>query len=439
MNVPARRPPRDFSQDASHGLGGIKHPMISRNGNRFTLIDTNGTQRPWQQLSIDVVIANVSQHVNRVFYEGDYEPGAGEPPACFSDNGVGPSKESRAPQNATCTACPQSAWGSKVTQQGKEVPACQSGKKLAVQVLGDDTGLVYEFRVPPGSFNHKPGQDPWEGGWLWYVGALKGASLQLSDVVTRISFKPGTMGVLTFKPVQQLSAVPALQENLYKLWDAAWPALEAIVGTNDQPIDPTTWRPGTRAVSDQTQRPNIPPPAQQQTQLPLPTQPPLQGGVAAVPPFAQQGQPAAAAAAPPPGFGAPVQTAEMKSPFEQPRQRRPRRTKEQMAADAAARGGAGHPMAEQPPAQQTPREGEVLSPLPGGAGPTGSGAPPFTSGQPAGQPAGQPGDVDIPPFLLRQNGTPPAAQPQPSFGMEQPQAPDAQMQANLEAAFKLPT
>lgn len=404
MNVPARRPPRDLNQAATQGLGGVKHPMISRNGNRFTLIDTAGSQRPWQQLSIDVVITDAGPNVNRMYFEGDYEPGAGEPPACFSDNGTGPSREARSPQHPTCTGCPQAAWGSRVTVQGKQVPACQSGKKLAVMVIGDQAGLVYEFRVPPGSFNGKPETDPWEGGWLWYCNALKGASRELFDVVTRISFKPNTMGVLTFKPIAQLDQMPDVQTRLHQLWDQGWNALEAIVGATDVAIDPATWQAGRRtAVSDQTQRPNLPPPPAQNQALPF--SPP--GTVVT------QGFPNGTL----PQIGQQQANQQVEVQQGAPRARRPRRTKAEMEAAAQ-----GQVQANAAPVSQ-PLQGEVM--------------PPFVSGTQQVPATGAPvADPDIPPFLQRNPA--PAAKPAPSFGMEQPQAPPPGMQANLDAAFALP-
>lgn len=447
MQVPARRPTRDLSQAATQGLGGLKHPMISRAGNRFTLVDVAGSQKPWQLLYIDVVIVDIGPNDSRMYFEGQYDPmnagGNGEPPTCFSDNGTGPSVNSRKPQHPTCTGCPQSVWGSKVTQQGNEVPACQSGKKLAVIVDQDPSGLVYEFRVPPGSFGHKPTTDPQQGGWIWYCNALRGYNVQPCDVVTRISFLPNTMGVLAFKPVKMISGDP-LEQRLHLAWDNPDQHRE-IVGDMDKAIDPATFAPRQIAPGPQGGQPQqfVPPqqqqiPPQPQPQQFAPPQQQQQPGTGALPFAPNAGAPAATTFAPPqqPGQAGLAPTA---SPI-----KRTRRTRAEIeAAKAAQQPQAGvvpqqqpqpqfvphgAPQAVQPPPQQIGQQ-EVMPPQPGFVG----GAQP--------QPEPEPGD--IPGFLQRQppaNQNPNPAGEAPAFGMQQqPQGVDAAMALNLDQVFGVPT
>lgn len=462
MNAPlARRPTRDLAQAAVAGLGGLKHPMISRAGNRFTLVDIAGSQKPIDMLYIDVVIVDIGPNDSRMYFAGQYDPanaGNGEPPTCFSDNGKGPSTLSRVPQHPTCTGCPQSVWGSKITQQGNQVPACQSGKKLAVIVLnppaGADPSTVYEFRVPPGSFNHKPAQDPQAGGWTWYCNAIAGYKYAPCDVVTRISFVPGTMGVLSFKPVALVGGTLA-EPLLYAAWDKPDLHLE-IVGDKDVAIDPASFQ--QRLAPPAQQQPAAPPPPPQP--FPQPTQ-----QVQYQPPQPQVAQPAPAPVFPQPGQGAPAPFAPPTAPpagqFQAPtgsgtfqpagaifppgqpqsgpattasptdKPKRPRRTKEQIAADNAAAAAAQSlpvPGVFAPqPAQQAIGTVEVLPPQAAGGPPVSTPFAPF---------APQPVGGDIPGFLQR---APEAApQPAPSFGMEAPQGVDAAMTLNLDAVFGAP-
>lgn len=302
---------RSLAQHAVAGLGFARHPMVSRAGNRFTLIDGSGNERSGSGLDqqgriyIDVVIFDSSHYPNRMFFEGNYEPGTSSPPDCFSDNGTGPSTQSRNPQSPTCAACPQAVWGSRVTQQGKEVPACQTAKKLAVLVVGDDSGLAYEFRIPPGSFSAQPTTDPQEGGWNWYVKTLKGHGAELFEVVTRVSFVPNTMGQLVFKPVRQLDADLILRVN--DVWDRG--ASDTLVGHDDKAIDPASFgQRGGAPAQPRAPGPGLPPPAPAAAPAPLtfvgqaqaPQQPqeaPKKPGRPKKPP-AQETEPVAPAAAP---------------------------------------------------------------------------------------------------------------------------------------------
>ena len=452
MNTPLDRPTfaqtppvlnrqgRSIVDRAVTGLGFARHPMISRAGNRFTLVDVAGNERPATlmdqqgRIYIDLVIFDASPHPNRMFFEGIYDPSQGTPPDCFSDNGIGPSTQSRNPQSATCATCPNAVWGSKVTPQGKQVPACQTGKKLAVLVVGDPSGMAYEFRVPPGSFNVQPGADPQEGGWTWYVKALKGHNMELFDVVTRVTFVPNTMGQLVFKPLTQIPP-----EQIVRVNDA-WAAnvSDELCGLKDKPIDPATLGQQRLLAS-----PTAPAAAQVQGALPPPPVPPFQQAPA---PFA--GLP------PAPQFAPPAQP----QPQPQPEKRR-RRTKAEMAAEQQNPpvGAPTPPFLQQVPgampvntwaqeAQGTQppfMSGQAQNP-PGGAllaqfapKPRDPMDAPFVSGAATPFTPNDRPDDTIPPFLRREAPAP-AAPPAAQFGLQQPQAPNADLMAKLDQAFKLP-
>ena len=453
-----RRPTRDLTQAATQGIGGLKHPMISRAGNRFTLVDTAGSQKPWDLLYIDVVIADIGPNDSRMYFAGQFDPanaGNGEPPTCFSDNGIGPSSQARVPQSALCSSCPQAVWGSKITQQGNAIPACQSGKKLAVLVLNDPSGLAYEFRVPPGSYSHKPTTDPQQGGWVWYCNALKGYNLQPCDVITRISFAPNTMGVLQFKPVGMVAGTPQ-EQQLNSLWDH--PDVHGeIVGDQDRPIDPEQWKARQLAASAAAPQPQQFQPPQQQPVQQVTHQP------QAAPPFAppqtniapNAAAPGATGFVPPQQQPVPAGPAPTASPTEPEKPKRTRRSKEQMAADAAAAAGAvpQQPVQGQAPPFAVPPQQPVQPAAPAFVAPPA--APTFVPPQqvthqeviPPGQPSGAPplpftppaASPDIPPFLDRTPQPAAAPQPTPDFGVQAPAGVDAAMALNLDTAFGLPT
>ena len=108
---------------AADGMGGLLPPHISIKDNRFTFVDGAGYRRTHEQITLDVIVCDLSEHMNKRFYEYDYEPGADDPPTCWSANGVGPSIDAIEPQASTCaarrrvpvkpTCCSRATWSTK--------------------------------------------------------------------------------------------------------------------------------------------------------------------------------------------------------------------------------------------------------------------------------------------------------------------------------------
>ncbi len=261
------RPQRSIVADAASGLGAARPPHVSRRGNRFTLVDGAGNTKPVALIDqqgnvyIDVVIVDANPSPSRMFFDGPYREDNPDPPACWSDNGTGPSNMAAKPQALTCAICPNSAWGSKISAlDGKAIPACQSSKKLAVVAIGDESDLVYEFVVPPGSWNG-------EYGWKKYLATLKQHNVEAYDVVTRISFVGGTMGVLQFMP-RPGEAMTGNDPNLVAQIEAAWESGECpkVCGMLDVARDPglpLIAKPVATNGAPQQQMPPPRPPVQQ--------------------------------------------------------------------------------------------------------------------------------------------------------------------------------
>jgi hypothetical protein len=187
-----------LAKAAAAGLRSAQPPYVSIKGNRFTFVDSAGNQRPWDRLSLNVVLVDVNPHISKTYYDVSYDPQADtfNAPACWSDNGVGPSAQAEKPQSSSCAACPHNAWGSKVNPQtNNKTKACGDSKKLAVLVPEMENG-VFLLRVPAASL--KPLQK--------YAVSISGMNMgprhaELDDVVTEISFEPDAVGVLQFKVV----------------------------------------------------------------------------------------------------------------------------------------------------------------------------------------------------------------------------------------------
>jgi hypothetical protein len=356
-NLPTlNRQGRSLTAQGLAGLGFARHPMVSRSGNRFTLVDAAGNTRPIAlmdatgRIYLDMIIFDNSPHPNRMFFLDAYEPDTQQPPDCFSDNGEGPSTQSRNPQSATCATCPQAVWGSKISPQGKEIPACQTGKKLAVLILDDPSGVAYEFRVPPGSFSRQPELDPQEGGWTWFLKTLKAHGAEPFDVVTRVTFVPNTMGILVFKPVAMVEGNTVLIERINAAW--AGEVSSDLLGLGDKPIDPQQFiarqgRPAGAMPGAQKPEANYPPPPA--------VAPPLPAGIwpGVIPPASPQSWPTAGAAALP----APTAPA--------PRPRKPRAA----PAETATQVDSGiPPFLQRAPGPASPPPSGIAPPQPADAG-----------------------------------------------------------------------
>ena len=360
QNLPAHlqnRQRRDLIGATLGGLNTGSPPHISIAGNRFTLVDEAGNEKPIQTLFLDVCVIDANPSVSKIFFDPriPFEPGGdnSNPPICWSDNGVGASAQASQPQNTSCQMCPQNAWGSATSRAtGKPTKACNDVKKLAVLVPGID--MVFLLRIPPASLKHL----------AKYAQTLAGHGVDFPDAVTRLEFE--SQGILKFTPVGYVD------EATTKLTDkaVAAKATDGIIGRNDRP-----W-------GGQADAQKIAYAAQAQV-----------GQI-------EQARPAAAAMPPPQPFGNP-------SP-----------------SPAAGFGGQAAPPDPFGTSGQT----------------TGAAEPQKRTRGPNKKKEEPAADDGIPPFLKVAPDSPaPAANPT-QFGMQQnPPAPDAGMQAALDAAFRLPT
>ncbi len=274
MNTPVQyrnRPQRSLVEDALSGLGAVRPSSISRGGNRFTLVDSAGNTETKALLNeegefyLDVVIVDANKHKSRMYYGDKYREDDPRPPKCWSDNGTGPSAQAIEPQHNVCANCPQSAWNSDINPRtGQGVPACKSYKKIAVVVVGDNTEQVYEMMIPPGS---------WSGdrGWSRYMETLKLNKIEPWDVITRMSFTVGSIGVLAFKPTGYVEG------DLVQQVEAAWESgvTSQICGMTDVARNPSLPLIAKSVAAPAAPQQQMPPPPQPLTGYPN-TPPPLQ-------------------------------------------------------------------------------------------------------------------------------------------------------------------
>lgn len=143
--------PSALAQSIMGGIsgGGESYPRISIKGSRFRIVE-GGTETVMDTTSLKVVIVGSNPRLSKTWYAAawskDAEPTA---PDCFSLDGVGPHPDSTKPQHDLCASCPQNAWGSKTSAEGKPIKACADQKRLAVVAADDPSGPIYLLQVTP--------------------------------------------------------------------------------------------------------------------------------------------------------------------------------------------------------------------------------------------------------------------------------------------------
>lgn len=382
-------------------------PYLSIMGNRFRAIDIVGDEQMVGDIDrktglayVDVVIIDANPHVSKVYYSKAYDPSAAEysPPDCWSDNGIAPSTQASLPQARSCAECPLAVWGSSTSKlTGKQTKACNDVKKIAV-FIPELAGMgAWLLRVPPASLKDLAD----------YARKIAGNGAVVAQVVTRLSFHPEGIGMLTFNAVNWID-----QNMMTAIDEIGDDKLALLVGSKDQPRTgelPPPGQAGQRQLAQTqgngTQAPNQPPPKEELFAADKPTNAhnqtvPEETEVERLKREMAEMQAKLAAAQ---GGG---QAATQDAP------KRTRRTKAEMeAARAQQEGGA---------AQQS---GGMFSGAGGAAAGASAPAKPETE------------EMQVPSFLT--GGKPATIPVQRAAGGQQAEEPSADLQAALDAAFSL--
>lgn len=105
--------------------------------------------------SIEVVFVKAAPAVSKIYYKGGFVDGTNAAPDCWSANGVIPDASVVAKVNPTCADCPMNAWGSRVSDAGKQNKACADSRRAAVVPLGDMDNDLFNgpmlLRIPAAS------------------------------------------------------------------------------------------------------------------------------------------------------------------------------------------------------------------------------------------------------------------------------------------------
>jgi hypothetical protein len=117
--------------NSSYGIVGIKGKVWSIRfaGEEKQLMRDDGDG---PRNSVEVVLLKASPAISKIFYKNGYVDGANAAPDCWSADGIKPDSSVQAKCHSTCADCPMNAWGSRVTDAGKQGKQCADSRRVAV-------------------------------------------------------------------------------------------------------------------------------------------------------------------------------------------------------------------------------------------------------------------------------------------------------------------
>lgn len=152
--------------------------------------------------SADFIIVDLLPDVSRQYYEDGYDPNVpGTLPDCWSNLGREPEPGAPRKQAASCDKCPMNVEGSGANGKGR---ACRFQRRLAVLVVGENTGDIYQINIPSKSLFGKGVGNV--HGFESYKKFLVANGEGVDTVVTRIIYNPDAPELeVRFQPVRHLS------------------------------------------------------------------------------------------------------------------------------------------------------------------------------------------------------------------------------------------
>ncbi|PWT75892.1 MAG: hypothetical protein C5B60_04790 [Chloroflexi bacterium] len=172
-------------------------PRVSIRGQRFTLVDSEGQQRPVPGDKLQFVVLAIKKPRVRFFYPPPYDPR--RPFACYSLDCIQSEPDSPERQTVFCRDCPKKEWTQ--TSRGESVkPECGEKKQIVVYISGEGAWLM---SIPAGSLRLY---------WDKYVDEIEDVSAQqkqrdghstttLMTLVTEASFVLGKQSILQFRAI----------------------------------------------------------------------------------------------------------------------------------------------------------------------------------------------------------------------------------------------
>ena len=130
---------------------------------------------------LDLVMVNASRTLAKTFYIKGFAEGDMNPPDCWSLDSVRPDPSVANKVSPVCGTCPMNAFGSRITDNGKQAKACQDARRVAVVMphqINDPQAMVLMMRVPQSSLKNLKA----------YAQLLERHGMEPAGVITRIAF-----------------------------------------------------------------------------------------------------------------------------------------------------------------------------------------------------------------------------------------------------------
>lgn len=169
--------------NSSYGIVGYKGKVwsIRFSGENKPLMREDGDG---PKNSIEVVLVKASAAISKIFYQNGYVEGSNAAPDCWSPDGVKPDASVQKKCHATCADCPMNAWGSRVTDAGKQGKQCSDSRRVAVVPINDIENDLFGgpmlLRIPAASLKDLKS----------YGDLLSSYQYPYYAAVTRIAFDP---------------------------------------------------------------------------------------------------------------------------------------------------------------------------------------------------------------------------------------------------------
>ena len=101
---------------------------IRKGGEEQNYTDANGDAVQ----SLELILVKATPTLAKVYYKAAFEEGSTGKPDCWSADGIKPDANVSEPACASCAACPNNIWGSRVSEQGQKGKLCADRRRMAV-------------------------------------------------------------------------------------------------------------------------------------------------------------------------------------------------------------------------------------------------------------------------------------------------------------------
>lgn len=171
---------------------------IRKGGEEQNYLDANGDAVQ----SLELILVKATPTLAKVYYKAAFEEGTTGKPDCWSADGIKPDVNVTEPVCKSCQACPNNAWGSRISESGKKGKLCADRRRMAVVGPADlaNNGVDCEkllLHAPAGSL---------KGLKEYAEKVLAPKSIPYYAVVTRIGFDPKEAHpLLTFRATRFLT------------------------------------------------------------------------------------------------------------------------------------------------------------------------------------------------------------------------------------------